>query len=206
MEPLTAKRNKLTSAIKKLKSEGYTAGQTGVAWGWYSLSPKWSNLWPSDSAPGEYDDEDVVKFLIFMTDGDFNTNYYFGGPPCNYRTRYGIQFDSGKYYSGQCVDYDHKSYSNKKNYTDRWQEEPEKENSTNVSSTRAKKICAEAKKTGASLYSIYFGSNDNSAGAKVMQACATDVNTTYYFAKDANNLIAAFQAISSKIKGVYLSK
>ncbi len=203
MEPLTSSRSTLTTAINKLTSGGYTAGQTGVAWGWYSLSPNWSNLWPSASTPGDYDDDDVEKYLIFMTDGDFNRYYDYGPPVCDKKWNGKYEND---YYKGKCVDEDGNSYKNQKNYTEEWTEEGESEYATNESSTRAKELCTQAKKTGITLYSVYFGTKNTSAGAQVMQACATDVSTTYYFASDATNLISAFQAISSKIKGIYLSK
>lgn len=64
--------------ISKLSASGNTAGQTGVAWGWYTLSNAWSGLWPADSKPAPYTDERVLKYMLLMTDGDFNT--YFDGP------------------------------------------------------------------------------------------------------------------------------
>lgn len=64
--------------IARLSASGNTAGQTGVAWGWYTLSNAWSGLWPANSKPAPYTDERVLKYMLLMTDGDFNT--YFDGP------------------------------------------------------------------------------------------------------------------------------
>ena len=72
--------------ISRLSASGNTAGQTGVAWGWYTLSPNWSTLWPSDSKPAAYTDERVLKYMLLMTDGDFNT--WFDGPLRVSRTTY----------------------------------------------------------------------------------------------------------------------
>jgi Flp pilus assembly protein TadG len=47
--PLTNDRDTLVPAIRALQASGITAGQTGTAWGWYTISPNWTNLWPSES-------------------------------------------------------------------------------------------------------------------------------------------------------------
>ncbi|WP_186399914.1 TadE/TadG family type IV pilus assembly protein [Stappia sp. P2PMeth1] len=72
--------------IANLAASGNTAGQTGVAWGWYTLSEKWAGLWPSASKPAPYSDERVLKYMLLMTDGDFNT--WFDGPMTVSRTTY----------------------------------------------------------------------------------------------------------------------
>jgi Flp pilus assembly protein TadG len=64
--------------IANLPASGNTAGQTGVAWGWYTLSSSWSALWPASSKPASYTDERVLKYMLLMTDGEFNT--WFDGP------------------------------------------------------------------------------------------------------------------------------
>lgn len=72
--------------IANLSASGNTAGQTGVAWGWYTLSEKWAGLWPSASKPAPYSDERVLKYMLLMTDGEFNT--WFDGPLRVSRTTY----------------------------------------------------------------------------------------------------------------------
>ncbi|WP_420339318.1 pilus assembly protein TadG-related protein [Roseibium sp.] len=73
--PLTNDRDTLVPAIRALQASGITAGQTGTAWGWYTISPNWTNLWPSESAPAVYTDTEVLKFAIIMTDGNNNRHY-----------------------------------------------------------------------------------------------------------------------------------
>ena len=73
--PLTDSNATLTSKINSLSTTGYTAGHTGIAWSWYTLSPKWSPLWPAGADPVAYDDDETVKIAILMTDGEFNTAY-----------------------------------------------------------------------------------------------------------------------------------
>ena len=47
MIPLTSDRDVLVDAIADLDDNGGTAGQTGVVWGWNSLSPNYSDVWPA---------------------------------------------------------------------------------------------------------------------------------------------------------------
>ena len=76
--PLTSNKTTLHDAIDLLDTEGSTAGQIGLAWGWYMVSPNFGYLWPADSQPADYGAEDLVKVVIFMTDGDLNTAHYNG--------------------------------------------------------------------------------------------------------------------------------
>jgi hypothetical protein len=73
--PLTSDRTTLNTAISALGASGTTAGQTGVAWGWYTLSPNFSALWPSASDPAAYNAPHLLKIAVIMTDGQFNTAY-----------------------------------------------------------------------------------------------------------------------------------
>ena len=70
--PLTSNRQQLYNYITALAPEGGTAGHLGTAWGWYTVSPNWTPVWPAASAPLAYDEPDSAKALILMTDGDFN--------------------------------------------------------------------------------------------------------------------------------------
>ncbi|MBI5940283.1 MAG: pilus assembly protein TadG [Caulobacterales bacterium] len=73
--PLSTNRTSLKSTIDGLSATGATAGQIGAAWGWYMLSPNFAYLWPTASQPAAYTQMDVLKVMVFMTDGDFNTAY-----------------------------------------------------------------------------------------------------------------------------------
>ncbi len=67
-------RASFKSSISALTPGGATAGHIGAAWGWYMLQPNWSFLWPG-STPRPFADPDVMKIVILMTDGEFNTSY-----------------------------------------------------------------------------------------------------------------------------------
>ncbi len=76
--PLSADRATLESRIDALTTNGWTAGHIGLAWGWYALSERWKTFWPTDSRPRDAD-PNVVKVVLLMTDGEFNTSYLPGG-------------------------------------------------------------------------------------------------------------------------------
>ena len=73
--PLSADTAALKTAITNLTDGGSTAGQIGAAWGWYMISPNFASLWPTASQPAAYTAPDLLKVMVFMTDGDFNTAY-----------------------------------------------------------------------------------------------------------------------------------
>lgn len=73
--PLTADKSALEARIASLSTIGYTAGQVGVQWSWYMLSPQWASVMPVSARPEDHDPRRVAKFAILMTDGEFNTAY-----------------------------------------------------------------------------------------------------------------------------------
>jgi len=75
--PLSSNRTILKSLISDLPVVGSTAGQIGIAWGWYTVSPNFNTLWPGSPA-GAFDPEATLKTVIIMTDGEFNTPYNSG--------------------------------------------------------------------------------------------------------------------------------
>ncbi|MCK7614472.1 pilus assembly protein TadG-related protein [Roseibium sediminicola] len=188
MIPLTADRADLIKAIKALESSGGTSGQTGVVWGWNSLSPNYANLWPADSEPAAYDDDRVLKFAVIMTDGDNNRYYKFT------ETRLeNVCTGKGK----------DKTCQWKEIAVNAWEEVSEGESYSNTSSTTQRDLCEAMKDAKIEVFGVYFGSNNNSAGAKNMKSCASDGN--YYQATSASGLIAAFANIARKIQSIYLS-
>lgn len=79
VQPLTNDWSLLRTTIDSYAPLGWTAGHIGAAWGWYLVSPAWASTWPSASAPSSYSDVNVIKAVILMTDGEFNTSYIGGG-------------------------------------------------------------------------------------------------------------------------------
>jgi len=73
--PLTDDKVALKAHVDSLVANGGTAGHLGIAWSWYLLSPNWSGIWPADSRPRDYGATRTSKFVILMTDGDFNIQH-----------------------------------------------------------------------------------------------------------------------------------
>tara|TARA_R110002167_G_scaffold20976_5_gene76329 strand:+ start:8100 stop:9977 length:1878 start_codon:yes stop_codon:yes gene_type:complete len=74
IQPLSSSINSIKSDIDGLSVNGSTAGQIGIAWGWYMVSPNFGSLWPS-SAGAAYNTAETLKAVIIMTDGEFNAPY-----------------------------------------------------------------------------------------------------------------------------------
>lgn len=75
VEPMTNDKDVLKTKIADFRADGPTAGHLGLAWGWYLVSPDWSSIWPASSAPRDYGTKNLIKAVVLMTDGEFNTDY-----------------------------------------------------------------------------------------------------------------------------------
>lgn len=75
IQPLTSDRSVLHNQINGYAAVGSTAGQIGVGWGWYMISPTFGSIFPADNRPDPYAGQGLLKVVILMTDGEFNTPY-----------------------------------------------------------------------------------------------------------------------------------
>jgi Flp pilus assembly protein TadG len=182
--PLTTNRNTLHSRINAYKAEGGTAGQIGVGWGWYMVSPTFASIFPTESMPDPYGTPNLLKVVIIMTDGEFNAVYYNG-----VRAR-----DSG---AG--------GGSN-----DRWINH----NSNNGSPfLQAVNMCNAMKAQNIIIYTVGFdiaGTTDTTpntvdTATEVMQACATSPQYVY-LPQNGSSLRTAFAAIGRSISQLRISK
>lgn len=69
--PLTDDKTQLLNAVNGWQAGGGTYSDTGLTWGWGTLSPAWNGLWGTNAAAKPY--KKVKKFAVLMTDGDNNT-------------------------------------------------------------------------------------------------------------------------------------
>ncbi len=74
IEPLSSSISSIKADIDSFSVSGSTAGQIGIAWGWYMVSPNFASLWPSGGAAA-YNTAETLKAVIIMTDGEFNAPY-----------------------------------------------------------------------------------------------------------------------------------
>ncbi|GAA0784893.1 pilus assembly protein [Roseibium denhamense] len=196
--PLTNDRDLLIPAIADLEASGTTSGHTGAIWGWNSLSPNYKNLWPSDSEPASYDDENVLKFAIMMTDGDNNRTFELikteTEEECGWK-----QNKKGKW-KYRCKDV--VSDLDPSNYY--WDDVSSGSGYDDDPSSRHREYCDAMKDAGIQIFGVYFGSNNSSTGGLNMQYCASD--GSYYQASSSEGLKQAFSNIAKKIQQIYLSQ
>ncbi|MEP5420391.1 MAG: pilus assembly protein TadG-related protein, partial [Roseibium sp.] len=202
--PLTANRTEIKNAISALSATGATAGQTGIGWGWYTLSPNWANLWTGSSAAEPYTNDDVLKFAIIMTDGDFNRvyDYEYKDETC---TNGRWEKKTEWYWNG---------WRWKKRKVNAWVEDcvPNykwKENESygynGPAAKRARDLCDAINKTKIQVFSIYFKTTGSAYGEDLMEYCASS-DEHFYNADNKQELIQAFSNIAKKIQQIYLSK
>ncbi len=76
--PLTDDADALKGRIASFTANGWTAGHLGAAWAWYMVSPEWDGIFTGTAKPASYSDAKTKKYVILMTDGEFNTQYVGG--------------------------------------------------------------------------------------------------------------------------------
>ncbi|MTI18450.1 hypothetical protein E1162_14495 [Rhodobacteraceae bacterium RKSG542] len=187
--PLTADRDKMVSEIRKLNTNGATAGHTGIGWGWYTISPNWADLWRSidpNSVPGPYNDDELLKFAVLMTDGQFNTIFR----QVKERKEKRCKYKAGNW----------KNFDTWDDEEDLCQLDPARE-----SNNLAKSMCDNMKTSGVTVYSVYYNTGGGSTPAEIMRYCAS-TSDQFYYADNKAELIAAFAEIARNIQQIFLSK
>jgi hypothetical protein len=178
IQPLSSDKTALKATIASLTADGSTAGHIGLAWGWYMVSPNWANLFPASSQPAAYGTQHLIKAVVLMTDGAFNTAY------CNGV----IAKDSGNG-SGQS--------SNHINC-----------NATNGDAfTQAQTLCNNMKHlpTPIIIYTVGFNVGSDQSANTLLTGCATDAKHVY-FPSDGTSLQVAFQQIGADLQKLRLSQ
>ena len=143
IQPLSSNKTTLKNLIDDLAVGGSTAGQIGAAWGWYAVSPSFNALWPSASA-GAYNDDDLMKAVVIMTDGEFNTPYCTGVIAAN--------ASSG---SGSASDHINCNATNGDPYD------------------QTAALCVAMRAQGVVIYTVGFQMNATGRGAQVLNGCAS---------------------------------
>ena len=149
IQPLTSDKATLKSAIDSYDVEGSTAGQIGIGWGWYMVSPNFNSLWPSNGAAA-YNTADTLKAVIIMTDGEFNTPYCSGV----------ISRDAGSGSGNNSEKIDCGA-----------------DNGNPFDQGRA--MCAAMKNRGVLVYTVGFQITAGGDAASMLQACASSPSSYY---------------------------
>jgi hypothetical protein len=76
IKTLTTDKQSLKNHIASFGTYNGTAGHTATAWSWYMLSPEWNRFWTQGEGDvAEYDNPEVIKAAVLMTDGEYNSNW-----------------------------------------------------------------------------------------------------------------------------------
>jgi len=175
--PLSTDKAALKASIDTYAASGSTAGQIGVAWGWYMLSPSFGYMWPdAENVPGPYNDPEVTKVAVIMTDGEFNTPY------CN-----GVIADNAGSGSGGSADHINCNATNGNPYT------------------QAKDVCEAMKTAGVIVYTIGFDISSSTNVTDLLNNCASGPDQVYY-AATGDELKDIYRQIGSEITKLHIGK
>lgn len=177
--PLSSNKTALHNSINALTDGGSTAGQIGIAWGWYLVSPNFGYLWPAASQPKQYGEvhlgQEVMKVVIIMTDGEFNTVYNSGV----------IAKDSG-------------SGSGDARYKIN-------QNSTNGNPyVQAAELCAGMKAEGVIVYTVGFDISNSTNVTNLLNGCASQPEYVY-MPETGTELKQAFRDIAVQVSNLRIS-
>jgi Flp pilus assembly protein TadG len=175
--PLTSSKAALHTAINAFVAQGSTAGQIGTAWAWYMLAPSFASLWPTDSRPAAYNKPNLLKVMVLMTDGSFNSVY------CN-----GVISADSTTGSGSNADHINCNAQNGNPFQ------------------QTKDLCDAMKSgTGILVYTVGFDIADQTNEKDMLSYCASDASK-FKLANDAAALTQAFKEIAQDIAQLRLSE
>ncbi|MET4685304.1 pilus assembly protein TadG-related protein [Brevundimonas faecalis] len=181
--PLSIDRTVLHGQIDKLVAGGSTAGQIGIAWAWYMVSPHFASLWNAENRPSAYNPAETLKVAILMTDGEFNTPFKSGV----------IALNAGDG-SGSL-----EAHIN--------------ENSANGDPfSQSLALCRAMKAQGVIIYTVGFDLSSSTGGpgddtaVEVLQACATNKDTHFFKATNGTDLKEAFRSIGRDITRLRIAR
>jgi Flp pilus assembly protein TadG len=180
IQPLSSDKTLLHAKVATLTSNYSTAGHIGLAWGWYMVSPNWASLFPSASAPAAYGTDHLLKVVILMTDGAFNTAY------CNGVISYQSSYTDNS--SGLTTDHSDCASPNSDAFT------------------QAQTLCANMKALPHPIiiYTVGFNVSSDPKATTLLNGCATDAKHVY-FPSNGASLQVAFQQIGADLQRLRLS-
>ncbi len=184
LSALSTSASSLKSKIDQMSAGGSTAGQIGIAWAWYALSPDFASLFSGEGQPGAYAPSDTLKVAILMTDGEFNTPFRDGV----------IALDAGTGSGGLDSHIDLNS-------------------SNGDPFAQSVALCQAMQAKGVVVYTVGFdlGSATGREGVvdtalDVMRECATNEQTHFFQADDGTDLKEAFRAIGRDITRLRIAR
>lgn len=172
--PLTPIRGDVEAAINEMVATGNTVIPAGLAWGWRLISPE-----APFSGGVAYDDEDTIKAIMLLTDGQ---NSVGGGMGTHNRSQYSAYGFASSGHMGA---------------TDGSQAEDVLDDKTEI-------LCANIKNKGIRLYTITFQVSSTST-RDMMRDCASEPEM-YYDSPSNEQLNTIFQDIAKGLADLRISK
>jgi len=184
MLPLSTDATTINATISAMAANYSTAGQVGIAWGWYTLSPNFG-IFTGTSVPAGYDKlittdplTKVKKVMILMTDGEYNSAYGNG-------VISGNPVVSGSYYTTN--DLINKAPDNGDVYT------------------QSNAMCTAIKASGVEVYTIAFQLDATyPLRVALLNNCATDAAHALV-ATDQSQLNTIFQSLAQNLSTLRLT-
>ncbi len=174
--PLTANKTTLHNTINALVDNGSTSGSLGVLWSWYMLAPNLGYVWPAESRPAPYRDNNLLKAAIIMTDGEFNTVHCEGV----------VARNTGNGSGGSKIDCN-------------------APNGDPYDQARAYCNAMKAPNTGIIVYTVGFGISAGTPAADFMSSCASTPENAF-LAQNGAALTAAFRQIAQNISALRVAR
>jgi Flp pilus assembly protein TadG len=177
--PLSSNAAALKSVIDDFEPAGSTAGQIGIGWGWYMVSPNFNSLWPSNGA-APYNTRETLKAVVIMTDGEFNTPYCSGVVPDNW--------GGGVYSASSRIDC---SQGGTAQYANPF--------------VQSKALCDGMKAQGVVVYTVGLQIDNGGQAADLLSYCAS-TPANFFLPANGGDLSEAFAAIGRDITQLRISK
>ena len=176
MQEMTSTKATLQAAVATMAPAGDTEINTGMAWGWRMLSPRWRGLWggvmDTNNLPLDYNTPSMNKAVILMTDGD---NTYLN----NLYQDYGLLSagNLGTTSSSTAV---------------------------TILNNKTLSICSAMKANNILIYTIALGSSFTTTSQNMLKSCAT--GPAYYFASPTTTALQnAFTTIANQLNSLHIT-
>lgn len=206
LKQLSSDKTALKAAVSTMAAGSSTAGQVGIAWGWYTLSPT-IGIWSGTGVPAAYGTEKLKKIMVLMTDGEYNSAYCKGVISSNGGTN---TYNSGSGGPNDMIDCMPENDSNQTGTppdsakpsgmsASTWSTVKAKISKNKSVYTQSKKLCAAMKAKGIEIFTIEFQLDANYPDRiDLVSSCATDASHRVT-ASDGASLKAAFKKIAASI-------
>nr|WP_281411770.1 pilus assembly protein TadG-related protein [Aureimonas phyllosphaerae] len=212
--PLTATQTTALNAVKGMIAEGGTNIGEGLAWGWRTLTS--GQPFPEGRARNT---KENLKVIVLMTDGENTYNAaYTSGAQIELTNANKSQF--GTFGFGQYLGTDGKIHAGR--MFDATKTTTSKANITSITAAMNETMsitCENIKKDGKNdeggdgivIFSIAFDLKDGSPIKDRLRNCASNGidgkgSKLYYDAKNSNDLLLAFSAITDEISALRISR